>query len=212
MIDYNIISTGSCGNAVILNKTILIDIGVSFRSLRPYYKDLQLVLLTHIHSDHFNRKTVSRLAKERPMLRFGCCEWMMVPLMSCGVQMRNIDVYNCDTGYDYGKIKITPVELVHNVPNCGYKFDFGDWKAMYATDTSTLTGIEAFGYDLYMIEANYDNEEIGERIKQKENTGKYVYEYDVLDNHLSKEACDEFLRRNMSWNSTFVYMHQHKDK
>ena len=48
--EYEIIATGSTGNALVLNKNILIDVGVSFKSLKSVYKDLQLVLLTHIHS------------------------------------------------------------------------------------------------------------------------------------------------------------------
>ncbi len=48
--EYEIISTGSQGNAVVLNKNILIDIGVSFKALKNVYRNLSLVLLTHIHS------------------------------------------------------------------------------------------------------------------------------------------------------------------
>ncbi len=48
--EYEIIASGSTGNAVAINKNILIDVGVSFKSLKNVYKDLQLVLLTHIHS------------------------------------------------------------------------------------------------------------------------------------------------------------------
>ena len=44
-----VISTGSKGNAVLLNDEILIDCGVPFRELEPYCKGLRLVLLTHVH-------------------------------------------------------------------------------------------------------------------------------------------------------------------
>jgi glyoxylase-like metal-dependent hydrolase (beta-lactamase superfamily II) len=69
--NYNIISTGSQGNAVVVNNHILIDCGVTFKTLKGVYKDLQIVLLTHIHTDHFKPKTLKRLAQERPTLRFG---------------------------------------------------------------------------------------------------------------------------------------------
>jgi len=58
MIEYSIISTGSKGNAVVINNNLLIDYGVPFRALNGAYKGLQLVLLTHIHADHFHRRTV----------------------------------------------------------------------------------------------------------------------------------------------------------
>ncbi len=47
---YEVVATGSTGNAVILNDQILIDIGVPFKKIEPYMKNLKLVLLTHIHS------------------------------------------------------------------------------------------------------------------------------------------------------------------
>ena len=70
--------------------------------------------------------------------------------------------------HDYKLFKLIPIKLYHNVPNCGYKIYFDDEKLLYATDTNTLEGIEAKGYDLYMIEANYTDEEMAERIKAKE--------------------------------------------
>ena len=90
---YNILATGSKGNATIIEDCILIDCGVPFKALKPYYRDLKLVLCSHCHGDHFNRRTITRIANERPMLRFGCCEWLVAPLVECGVQAKNIDVY-----------------------------------------------------------------------------------------------------------------------
>ena len=51
MIDYNIIATGSKGNAVVIDQKILIDCGVSFKALSKVYRALKLVLLTHIHRE-----------------------------------------------------------------------------------------------------------------------------------------------------------------
>lgn len=47
---YEVIATGSSGNAVLINNEILIDCGVSWKKIRPYAKKLKLVLLTHEHS------------------------------------------------------------------------------------------------------------------------------------------------------------------
>ena len=91
--NYKIINTGSDGNATVIADIILIDCGVSFHKLEPYVKNLQLVLLTHFHQDHFNKTTISRLSKDRPTLRFGCCKWLVQELIDCGVDKRNIDVY-----------------------------------------------------------------------------------------------------------------------
>ena len=47
--NYEVLATGSTGNCVILNGAIAIDIGVPFKKVKPYAKDLLLVLLTHVH-------------------------------------------------------------------------------------------------------------------------------------------------------------------
>ncbi|MBQ7981665.1 MAG: hypothetical protein IJ305_08710, partial [Oscillospiraceae bacterium] len=185
--NYNIISTGSVGNAVVLNDRLLIDCGVNYKQLSPYVSGLQLVLLTHIHGDHFYPYTINKLAKMRPTLRFGCCKWLLNDLVSCGVQTWRIDAFTPDLLNTYSDdLQIAAVELTHDVPNCGYKIFIDGEKVFYATDTNTLNGITATGYDLYMIEANYEDEEIQERIRKKEESGVFAYEYKVLKNHLSK--------------------------
>lgn len=62
--EYKIISTGSKGNAVVVDGHILIDCGVPFRRLESVYRDLDAVLLTHIdilctlvESPHVESKT-----------------------------------------------------------------------------------------------------------------------------------------------------------
>ena len=50
----NVIGSGSSGNAVILDKHILVDCGVPFKRLQAFAKDLRLVLLTHKHGNYFH--------------------------------------------------------------------------------------------------------------------------------------------------------------
>ena len=207
---YKIISTGSKGNAVVINGNILIDCGVPFKALNDVYRDLIIVLVGHIHSDHFKPSTVKKLASERPTLRFVCGEWLVPDLVKCGVDKTKIDVVRAKTEYDYGAFKIIPETLTHNVPNFGWHIFIGDEKVFYATDTGNLDGIEAKGYDLYMVECNYEKGEIEERIRQKEANGEFVYEYDVLNNHLDKAQTDEFILANIGDNSEYVYLHEHE--
>jgi Cft2 family RNA processing exonuclease len=213
MIDYNIISTGSQGNAVIINKFILVDCGVPYKAIKPYSEALKIVLLTHIHTDHFKPTTIRKLSSERPTLRFACCKWLVKPLIEAGVPKSNIDIYDIDNLYDYGIFKIEAFPLTHNVPNCGFKIHFPDGgKMVYATDTNNLDNVSAINYDLYMIEANYEDTEIQERINRKTEQGEYAYEYNVLKNHLSKAKCNEFIHNNASEHSECVYLHGHKEK
>lgn len=212
-IRYNVISSGSAGNAVILNEQIMIDCGVPFKYLKSSYKKLKLVLLTHVHSDHFRKSTIRTLATERPSLRFACGKWLAESLVSKGAKPQNIDVLDFDMQYDYGICKVTPVPLVHNVPNMGFKIHFPNGKRLiYATDTNNLNGIVAKDYDLYMIEANYEDEEIKARIDRKKADGSYAYEMDVIKNHLSKAKADDFIYKNIGPDGRYVYLHQHRDK
>ena len=177
---YQIIKTGSKGNAVVINDNILIDCGVSYRNLPA--SQLKLVLLTHEHRDHFNADTIRRLVTERPTLRFACGEFLVEKLVQAGVHCKN-----------------------------GYRLEISGKKIIYATDTYTLRGIKAKNYDYYLLEANYEEDEIRRKIKDKETTGQYVYEYRVLKTHLSKEECDSFLLENMGNVSEYEYLHYHKD-
>ena len=84
MIDYTVIATGSQGNSVLLNRSILIDFGVPYKSVEPYVDGLKLVLITHRHSDHFKPSTARILAHNKPLLRFGCGPWMVKLLVDAG--------------------------------------------------------------------------------------------------------------------------------
>lgn len=210
-IPYHIISTGSKGNAVVINDCILVDCGVPFKAIKPFAHKLKLVLLTHIHSDHFRPSTLRILSRERPTLRFGCGCWLVADLLAAGVPAGNIDVLEPGVMYGYGICNIIPVSLVHNVPNCGYKIHFREGKVFYATDTNNLNGISARHYDLYMVEANYEDDVILQKIADKKAAGEYAYEVHAMQNHLSKAKCDDFVYRNIGHGGEYVYLHCHVD-
>ena len=210
---YSVINTGSDGNATVLNEKVLIDCGVTFKKLKPYIKELQLVLLTHRHQDHFNRRSIKKLSEERPNLRFGCCEWLVQELLDLGISKKRIDVYKIGEKYTYTDIlSVQPIKLYHDVSQCGYRVLFDNYKVIYMTDTKTVEGISAKNYELYLVEANYKEKELEERIKQKQLQGDFTYEWRVKDTHLSQEQCVEFLLNNMGENSEYVFMHQHVEK
>ena len=210
--NYNILETGSKGNATIIEDIILIDCGITFKKLENYYKKLKLILFTHIHADHFNKTTIKKLAKERPTLRFGCCEWLVNDLINCGVAINNIDVYKIGTKYNYKAFQLIPIKLYHDVPNCGYRLFINGSKILYATDTRTLEGIVAKDYDLYLVEGNYTENEMQARIEEKQQNDEFIYEYRAKNNHLSVEQCNNFLIQNMGEKSMYIYMHQHMER
>ena len=214
MIDFTVIATGSTGNAVLIGNEIMVDCGVPFRALRPHYKTLKLVLLTHCHGDHISPATVRKLAQERPTLRFGCCEWMTEQLVGeCGVNKRNIDIYPLGSEIKYsGFATIRADATTHNVPNCAYHIQIGEDKVFYATDTNSLHSITAKDYDLYLVEGNYNEQEIRARIEAKQAAGEYCHEWDVLKNHLSEQKALDFIYSNIGASGRYALLHRHQEE
>lgn len=218
----DVISTGSGGNAVRIGPggRLLIDCGVTYKRIEPVERDLELVLLTHRHSDHFKESTVRLLAQDRPSLRWAMGEHML-PLVDGVLPPCCIDVMRPDIWYRYktthGIVLIRPVALQHDVPNFGYHIIFqGDdetqYRVFYATDTGTLDGIAAKGYDLYLIEANHTEEELRAREAEKLAAGVFSYEARAALTHLSKERAAAWIAENAGEISRVVWLHQHQTR
>lgn len=205
--NYEIVNSDSDGNFVVINDIIAIDCGLTYKKIKNYFNSVKIVLLTHIHRDHFNKSTIKLLTENHPALRFGCCEWLVQELLDCGVDKKNIDKFEIGKKYDYGTFQIIPIKLYHDVPQCGYRLFMNNKKLIYATDTRTLDGISAKDYDVYLVEGNYENEEeLHERAYTPE------YEIRVKNTHLSREYTTKWLLENMNDKSVYEFMHKHKNK
>ena len=75
-----------------------------------------------------------------------------------------------------------------------------------------MNNVEAKDYDLYMLESNFGEDEIQERIREKQENGEFCYEINAMKRHLSHEKASEFLLENMGKNSEYVFLHQHQSK
>lgn len=104
------------------------------------------------------------------------------------------------------------MKLYHDVLNFGFRIMYDDFKTIYITDTKTVEGIKAKDYNLYFIEGNYDEDEIQQRIKNKEEQGLFVNEYRTMNTHLSIQQATDFLLKNMGDKSSYEFIHQHKDR
>ncbi len=214
---YEIIATGSKGNAVLLNGIYLIDCGVPFGKIKPYLRKIRLVFLTHIHSDHFNSSTIRKLHAHRPTLRFVCCRNLLVPLCSeAGVSPDNITVLEPGQTAAFshlpdGQLRVTPFGLIHNVPNVGWIFRSDAGSALYATDTQYIP-VAAPNLDLYMVECNYKGNELEQRKERKLAEGGFVYEDTVAACHMSFETVMAWLSQNATPHSKVVLLHQHVER
>lgn len=211
-IKVEVLATGSAGNAIIINDEILLDCGVTFKKLEQYYKKLKLVFISHVHGDHLNKSCIRKLAQKRPNIRWFVGSWLVQPLLDCGVSMKQIDVFLLDIEHKYKNFSVIPFKLYHDVPTAGIKLFMNNEKLIYATDTNRIDHIEAKGYDWYLIESNYNEEEVDAEIEQARLEGKFCYRTRVKETHLSEKQCEEWLLKNMEENSKFIKMHQHIKK
>jgi len=201
---YKIIASGSKGNAILYFDSILLDCGVPYSLLKQYSGRIKLVLLSHAHGDHFNLSTIKRLSFEHPSVRFGCGEFLAEYLSG----IRNVDIYEAGKMYDYGQFKISPVILYHDTPNFGYRIFKGDKKIIHATDSYTLEGISAKNYDVYALEANYDEETVFDIISEQRMRGEYAHGEGSMNSHLSRQQAQNFVLQNAGNNYEFVMLHQ----
>lgn len=202
----NVIGSGSSGNAVIYFKSILVDCGVSFKALQPYLKEIQIVLLTHKHSDHLNLRTLQKMQSLRPTLRIACCSWLVEELPN----LKNIDVLKIGKSYNYKYFEISPVKAYHDVPNCGWRIFKDNFKIFHITDTAHLEGITARNYDLYAIEHNYCEEKVEKAIREAQAEGKYCHAIGSIQTHLSIQQANEFIEANAGANSQVLELHKSK--
>lgn len=210
-LNYKIISSGSKGNALYINHNkfkALIDIGVPYKKINELKIDY--VFLTHEHSDHFNKATVKKLAFEHPKIKWFCSDYMIHLLCDCNVKLSNV--------YSFPKLMIKNTYarrfgLKHDAQNYGWLINIDSkLTLMYATDTKDLDDIIAKNLDYYFIEANYDENEIIQRIKEKSEKGEFCYERRVINTHMSKQQADKWIAENAGENSKFIYMHQHEEE
>jgi L-ascorbate metabolism protein UlaG (beta-lactamase superfamily) len=209
MIDESIakvIASGSTGNCELYFSSIAVDMGISYSKIKPYKMFIQLVLFSHEHSDHFNIKTIKKLAQERPTLRFGCGAWML-PLLD---GIKNVDVYELNKWYDYGAFKVCIGKSYHDVDNCFFRIEKNGYKIFRATDSAHLENIEAKDYDLYAIEHNYDEDTVYQIIERQESQGKFAHQKRSINSHLSEQQARDFIFKNRKKTSEVIRLHESK--
>jgi len=196
--NYKIISTGSKGNCVIIND-VMVDCGVPFGKIKDDLYEIKYLLITHIHQDHLNKKTVQQIAENFPRIKI----------------IGNYEVhnsYNCNVIANAGftietdDYSFYPFENVHDVLCYGYTWTFEGQEIIYATDTSTLENAPAKKYDFMFLESNHDEAKL-EAVRD-ENRGSYN-PFLSGKRHLSTQQAKAFFylnRRNQ--HSQFIELHQ----
>jgi Cft2 family RNA processing exonuclease len=182
LLNYEIVSTGSKGNCVVI-QTVMIDCGVPFKRIKDYLYDVQVLLLTHVHSDHIKESTLKNIVMMFPHIKiFGNYEVVQV------FAEYPIQVINAGMPFEAKGITFTPFECVHDVVCYGYIWNYNDQSIIYATDTSNLNHAPEGKYDYLFLESNHDLNKLQQIDERK-------YGYNVISGakrHLSTQSCKAF--------------------
>ena len=207
---YNIISSSSKGNCIIIEDFLMLDCGVSYKKLEKQLKKIKLIFISHSHKDHLLPITIRNIAYKYPNIKYICGSEVVAEKLvkDSHVPMKNIYILKPSKWYDLGALKVKLEELVHDTPNYALKFEIKGKKGIYIVDTENVDNIKAKDYDLFLIEANYNQAILEEHIKKCENPDELHYLNRVPTTHLSYEQANSFLIENMNSNSIYEYIHQ----
>jgi phosphoribosyl 1,2-cyclic phosphodiesterase len=200
-LDFEIISTGSKGNCVVIDD-IMFDCGVPFKRIKDYLYDVNVLLLTHIHSDHIKESTLKNIVVMFPHIDiYGNYEIAQV------YSEYPIKVINAGVPFmAQNNILIEPFNCIHDVVTYGYTWNVDGRSIIYATDTSDLRHAPIKEYDYLFIESNHDEK------KLEIMTSTRSYAYNVVagaKRHMSTQTAKAFYymnRRNKD--AKFIELHQ----
>ena len=193
--NVEIIGSGSSGNAIFLDREVLIDAGVPLGELGDISK-LHTVLLTHIHGDHLNATTIRKLVVNTKAI-FLCNRHVGDSLFGWGVPRDRVALVDLGGVIEKSGMMFSPVHLYHDVPNFGWRIvDNYGHRHFHATDTHTLYGISAKYYDSATIECNHHLPTALKLIEEADKNGEFTHLKGAINSHLSVEKAIEFVIRN----------------
>ena len=196
--NYNIISTGSKGNCVIINN-VMVDCGVPFKNVKEYLYDVKYLLLTHIHTDHIRETTLNNIKKMFPRIH-------IIGNYQVHQHFNVHTIANANYPIETDDYIFTPFECVHDVVTYGYTWEHEGLKIIYATDTSTLEHAPKEKYDYFFIESNHDENKIELLRKGIINVGYNAYA--GAKRHLSSQKAKSFFYSNRrDANSKLIELH-----
>lgn len=183
---YEIISTGSKGNCVIIND-VMVDCGVPFKLIKEHLYDIKYLLLTHIHTDHIREATLKNIKKMFPRITIiGNYEVHQL----FGVHI----IANTSIPIELDGYTFHAFECVHDVLTYGYVFESNGKTVIYATDTSNLNNAPKIKYDYMFIESNHDEKKLNMLLYGKVNYGYNAYA--GAKRHLSTQKAKAFYYSN----------------
>lgn len=144
MFEYDIIATGSTGNAVVITVKpvdtqpykILIDVGIPYKRLSKAMNEASFVFISHRHGDHLNKSAYNRLTLEHPRTTIITNQDVYEATLEKNLMSPEVIVDDFQTFY-LGDLKVTALPNEHGVQCHGWIFELNGEVLLYATDLST---------------------------------------------------------------------------
>lgn len=207
--DYEIVYSGSTGNFNLITytditgeqMTIATDIGKPFKYLEKHLFPVDVILISHVHGDHYQPATYKQIRQAFPsIIIIGNSE------VNARIEQDNLPpldyVLDATDGIQIGDVYIKAFENEHGSPEapvdcCGWVMYDGHTNILYATDMSTTLHYQAYldkhniKLDTILLEANYDPQIVGFIEDYRIHTGYSIFN-NGSERHMSKNEFDWF--------------------
>lgn len=215
-----ILGTGSTGNAVLIDDTIMIDCGLGVNKLLPYLQNVRHLFITHRHSDHLNISVLKNIAKKvsKSIIRFGLhvnsdCYNMIerkAPEIAEMIESERLTSHSLlDLKIDGVEYKIETYPLYHDVENQGFVITKNGKTLIHATDTSTMKDAPNRQFDVILVEGNYDESKLIEYLKSDDREVRYRAARNLR--HLSIQAHENFVKSHSHHDTISLMLHESYD-
>lgn len=182
----NVIASGSKGNCTIVNSAVMLDAGVTLKTIQKAlnYDLPDCLLVTHEHQDHANFNTIKEflLRGVDVFMTAGTCN-------ALGLQPSyNLHLMNW-LPVKVGEYTFTAVPVQHDAAQpAAFSVTYGDERLLYLTDAKDVPLFGDFTH--LVIEANFfesslQSSSIDDKQRQR-----------IFDNHLSIERLAQYLKDN----------------
>lgn len=204
------LASGSKGNASIVlcdNTKLLIDIGISYLSLKRKLKELELdledfnaLLITHTHADHI--KGLSSLTKHSN-IKIYIPEGMYEGLKD---KLYSDNIVFIEDEFKINTIDIKLIHTSHDAPSSvGYIVTYQNKSLVYVTDTGYINRkylAKMKEKDIYLIESNHD-----EKMLMEGPYPYYLKQRVISDKgHLSNKTTAKYLSSLVGDNTKYIIL------